>query len=118
MSDLPVSIFGGIGAPTVVTQRTVRGDVDTLFLCIRDEVILGKQGVRLDLVDSLVLELSADGPLEVLGLNLTGTTPVASISASICSMVKLETPTARTWTLPSTLLNASSGRFLPWILEG
>lgn len=84
-----------MGTLTVVTQRTVRGNVDTLFLCIRDEVILRKQRVRLDLVDDLVLESLAD-TLEALALNLTGTTPVASIIALICSMVKLETPMART----------------------
>ena len=86
---------------TVVPEGTVCGNVDALLFGVRDELLLRKQWVGFNLVDGLwnvFLELSLES---ISRWRLTGTTPVAPIRASICSTVKLETPTARTF--PATV---------------
>ena len=80
---------------TVVSKRAVRRDVDVLGLAVRNQVILGEVRVCLDLVRDLGWGKQICGVACAL-TRLTGTTPVALMIPSICSMLKLDTPIALT----------------------
>jgi len=89
------------GCRTVVPKGTVCGNVNVMFLAVLYEFVLRQKRVRFNLVNRLLIftrplsfrDHMTDG-------KLTGKTSLFSIAPliipSICSLVKLETPMART----------------------
>lgn len=112
-------MVGDLGlSELVVSKGGVGGDLDTLFLAVRDEFVLLEERVGFDLVHGLSGEEGKHESAPKMKKTRTGTTPVALMIPSICSIVKFETPMARTCSKVRKRFESGTEPSVPWIWAG